>query len=531
MPNMLHCRRGSVAFATVIALVPLIGFVALGAEAGSWYVTKQHAQNAADAAAYSGGLQLACSIGLSGVACPDTHSVDYRGKQFAAKNGFCNTGDTSYPGSRCVASLPSGTSQAVTIDIGTYNAGTWTTDASGQFVRAIVDQQQPVYLAAVLGFSTVNPGATAIARVNQVKQLCGLGLGKYSGSGSPTSALVFAGNESLSGNGCGFQSDNTVKFSSVPTFTSGTGWSVYASQGCQNGGTCDPGIPHNFSMPPAANPLTRLDTLTFSAVTMSTPGGSGNPCGGNGNANISASDPPCVVAPNTSTTAYRGNLNVTGGSATSQVVGTYFFNGSTVSVGGGTITLGQGTYYFNGGGLSVSSTGTLTLGSGTPRVGGTYFLDGANLTVGGTLNLGSGTYFFRDSTINLNGTVTGTNVNIVMLGNSKLSITGGPVNLSANFNNTDYPVLNGVLIADLAPNASNNAVTINGSAGVDMALGGVMYFPNVDVTMGGNSVNANTDCTEIIANSLKFSGGSNYLSTKDCASGTVPITQVVTMVH
>ena len=48
MHNLLRCRRGSAAFATVIALVPLIGVVALGGEAGSWYVTKQHAQNAAD---------------------------------------------------------------------------------------------------------------------------------------------------------------------------------------------------------------------------------------------------------------------------------------------------------------------------------------------------------------------------------------------------------------------------------------------------------------------------------------------------
>ena len=61
MHNLLRCRRGSAAFATVVALVPLIGVVALGGEAGSWYVTKQHAQNAADAAAYSGALRVACS--------------------------------------------------------------------------------------------------------------------------------------------------------------------------------------------------------------------------------------------------------------------------------------------------------------------------------------------------------------------------------------------------------------------------------------------------------------------------------------
>src|SRR5690242_902532 len=98
MHSLLRCRRGSAAFATVAAFVPLIGVVALGAEGGSWYVTKQHAQNAADAAAYSGALKLACQIAGQ---CTDTQSVVYRGKEFAAQNAFCNAGDTSYPGSRC----------------------------------------------------------------------------------------------------------------------------------------------------------------------------------------------------------------------------------------------------------------------------------------------------------------------------------------------------------------------------------------------------------------------------------------------
>ena len=69
MHNLLRCRRGTAAFATVVALVPLIGVVALGAEGGSWYVTKQHAQNAADAAAYSGALKLACD---NAAPCADT---------------------------------------------------------------------------------------------------------------------------------------------------------------------------------------------------------------------------------------------------------------------------------------------------------------------------------------------------------------------------------------------------------------------------------------------------------------------------
>jgi Putative Flp pilus-assembly TadE/G-like len=524
MPNMLHCRRGSVAFATVIALVPLIGFVALGAEAGSWYVTKQHAQNAADAAAYSGGLALACSIGLTGAACPDTvvapaQLVNYRGKQFAAKNGFCTTGDTtSYPGSRCVASLPSGTSQAVTIDIGVYSAGTWTTNASGQFVRAIVDQQQPAYLAALLGFSTVKPGATAIAQVNQVKQLCGLGLGRYSGSGSPTSALQFAGSESLSGNGCGFQSDNTIKFNSPPTFTSGTGWAVYASQGCQNGGTCDPGIPHNFSMPPAANPLAKLDSESFNTMPTMT--------GNNSITSVSCSTlspPPPVgatrcysVSPNTASTAF-GNLpnNVDYIAFVTGASGTYYFRQGFTFSSSVTVKFAPGTYYFNGnfgGGMTVDF------------APGTYFFNSSAITFGGNVTCTACTPW---STATPPGT--GLGVTLVLLGDSNLSISGtANVSLSAPQTNAFSADLNGVLIDDQAPNKSNNAVTINGGS---VNLGGAMYFPNVDVTMGGNSANANTSCTEIIANTLKFGGGTNYLSTQNCASGTIPITQVVTMVY
>ena len=134
MRDILRCRRGSAAFATVVAMIPLIGAVALGGEAGTWYVTRQRAQSAADAAAVSGAMKLACS--LAGSSCTDAQSVTYRGKQFAAQNGFCNAGDTSYPGARR-DEPPSGTSQTVTIASLTSWAGV------GNFVQATVSQQQP----------------------------------------------------------------------------------------------------------------------------------------------------------------------------------------------------------------------------------------------------------------------------------------------------------------------------------------------------------------------------------------------------
>ena len=79
---------------------------------------------------------------------------------------------------------------------------------------------------------------------------------------------------------------------------------------------------------------------------------------------------------------------------------------------------------------------------------------------------------------------TGTDVTFVLLGNSSLSISGGTVNLSAPAINTFSSALNGVLIDDQAPNKSKNNVTVNG--GGTVKLGGAMYFPNVDVSLGRN---------------------------------------------
>ena len=155
MHNLLRCRRGSAAFATVVALVPLIGVVALGGEAGSWYVTKQHAQNAADAAAYLGRLAAGMLDITEEYACDPTQTMDYRGKQFAAQNAFCNAGDLLSWLQVCC--LRQERSQTVQIDRPT-----------GSRVRATVSQQQPAYLAKVLGLSTVNIGATAIAQVQFV---------------------------------------------------------------------------------------------------------------------------------------------------------------------------------------------------------------------------------------------------------------------------------------------------------------------------------------------------------------------------
>lgn len=244
MRSLLRSRRGSVAFATVIALVPLVGVVALGGEAGSWYVTRQHAQNAADAAAYSGAVQQAC---LMAPPCGVTQTVDYRAKQAAAQNAFCNAGGTSYPGSRCPGSLPAGISQTVTVaSLTSWNG------ASGNFVQAIVRQQQPAYLARVLGMSTVDIPAMAVAKVVGLPNAaCVLAL---------TGSISFEGSPNINAPGCGMASNSRAQ--NALDFTGG-GMSMNIGSlstvgGCAGATSfCKAALTH---MPaPVVNPFSALD--------------------------------------------------------------------------------------------------------------------------------------------------------------------------------------------------------------------------------------------------------------------------------
>ena len=303
MRNLLRCCRGSASFATVVALVPLIGAVALGAEGGSWYVTRQHAQNAADAAAYSGALRLACSLAAGGgVACADANSVDYRGKQFAAQNAFCNAGDTSYPGSRCLTSLPSGTSQAVQ------------TAVNGNFVQATVSQQQPAYLAAVLGLSTVSIGATATAEVVVLAKPCVLSL---------QDPISFQGSPTVSAPKCGLASNNTtansISFTGNSGIDIGNVGSIAGEGGCaQTGGTqCSRAITYASPVP---NPLSGLDSAMSSLST----------------ANFSGQCTSAPKAYGAGNTCY--NKAFTFGNQTYNLNGVYFFSGALKVQGNATIT-------------------------------------------------------------------------------------------------------------------------------------------------------------------------------------------------
>jgi Flp pilus assembly protein TadG len=474
MRDLLRCRRGSVAIATVIALVPLIGAVALGAEAGSWYVTHQHAQNAADAAAYSGAVRLACAA-----PCTDAQTLDYRAKQFAAQNAFCSAGDaTAYPGRQCAASLPSGTSQAVQIAIGTYSAGTWTTSASGNAVLATVSQQQPTYLATLLGLTTLNIGATAIAQVQGLaKPPCALALGPGPNSGP---SISFQGSPNINAPNCGMASNdaaaNAINFTGGGT-TMNLG-SLSTVGGCTGSTTfCNKAL--TYMPAPIPNPFSALDgaltTLCGASPTLPTT------CGlqTTGVCNTSV-----LVAYTAATPCTNNNLHITS-------------NGTeTLSPGGNTgcPTSASSCVYFISGTLKIT---------GTPTISGTatfILLPGATINNQG------------NAVINISGPTTA------------LSASSLPTALQSSASLFQYMALY---------DASATPVTFGGNTNI--TLTGNIYAPTAAVTFQGNptlNLGGGNSCGQLVAASIAFNGNATFDDTgTGCGALQLKSTQYVQLVQ
>ncbi|MGY2845161.1 Flp pilus assembly protein TadG [Bradyrhizobium sp. USDA 4509] len=398
MRNILHCRRGSAAFATVIAMVPLIGVMALGGEAGTWYVTQQRAQGAADAAAYAGALRLACDASPQpGVSCNNSQTYDYRGKQVAAQNAFCNaSGDPTYPGSKCVST------SAITQTVQVASLTSWNGTA-GTYVQATIGQQQPAYLARILGLSTVNVGATAIAQVAS-------GLAQPPCVLAVTGSVTFQGSATVSSPTCGISSNSNA--SNAIGFIGNSGISVdapsYTVGGCsQTGGTQCTGV--KTYQQPIPDPLSAVNTALSALKTSAFL-----------NNNSSTTPQPyetcsCYNSNNNPTFTYPPALS-----------GTYYFSGK-VKINGNPTVKGTATLiFFAGATLTFTGTPIIQLtGMSAPsgplsstvlaQMSKLVIYDGESTPGNQTVNISG------DSTSYFNGIVYAPNANLTYSGNSSSS--------------------------------------------------------------------------------------------------------------
>jgi Flp pilus assembly protein TadG len=406
--SFMRCRRGATATIFAVAAIPLIGVVGVGTEAGMWYSAKRGAQNAADAAAYAGALQL--TAGSTGVVS--------QGKEFAAQNSFCNPGDPAYPGSRCTTP-PTGTTQSVAVNIGNYAAPVFTTGGSpSNAVQAVVS---PPLLSSLFLSGNITVSVQAVALIKQVTNPCVLATkGTISFQGSPTVSLP----------GCGMASNDTA--SNAIDFTGKGGISVTGpistSGGCSGAASlCKPVLAYS---PPVVNPFAALDTA-MSGLTIA------KTCSGSTPVAYTAAQ-PCV---NSSINSWPATLPA----------GVYFFSGALTFKGNVTTTYSNVTFILlPGASLSFKGTSSLNI-AGQATVPTTelpaslqqyanlltdlaiYDPESGTVKMGGSSSLTfSGAMDFPNATVDFQGNPATTSCAELIA--SAVSFVG-----NANFNNTGCP--------------------------------------------------------------------------------------------
>jgi Flp pilus assembly protein TadG len=361
MHSVLNCRRGSVALMFGIAAIPLIGFAALGTEAGTWYLAKRHAQNAADASAIAGALTLASGGNAS------QHATNV-----ATADGFCNGCSPS-------ASVTQSVNFAIT----------------ATSVTAIIVQSQPALLARVFALDNIDVAAQATASVQTAQTLCMLSL----------ATMTIQGNASVTGGGCSMMTNTNVVLNSAPTLPADS--TILANDGCGNSSTTCSGVTNsNYYMPKALLPpfMLALDATTAFPTSA-----------GGGKVTCKKSEVCSISSYEAGPLKVNGDLTIQNDATLDLPSGTYFFKDAKIDInGGGRLTNsdkgGVNIVLLGTSSLTVKGTVTLTAKLTNPLFGsvlsGVLIYDRATGNVDTTGNSGSyygGALYFANADVTWGG--------------------------------------------------------------------------------------------------------------------------------
>ncbi len=244
--------------------------------------------------------------------------------------------------------------------------------------------------------------------------------------------------------------------------------------------------------------------------------------------------PDCGIAVNSSSdSAFKVNGNVTINVDTISIVG-----GLSVSGGSGTVTyndLNENAApirdpYANFEpvmGTSCNYNNTSISGGGTKHLYPGVYCGGLRIRGNNNVIMHPGVYTFKGGAVDIagGGTLTGTNVSLILTNSGSnyatLSITGNRVvNLSAPAEGSD----NAGMLVWQDPGAPSGGVnSILGTA--DIILDGVLYFPEQELNLGGNSTEVSDTCTKVVARTVILHGNpflGNDCSNKPMAPITAP---------
>lgn len=163
--------------------------------------------------------------------------------------------------------------------------------------------------------------------------------------------------------------------------------------------------------------------------------------------------------------------------------------------------------------------------------GGVVKICNSSIDLSNTVNLMPGTYIFDGTEINFKawGELVGDDVTLIFMNDAKITGLNGnnTLNLTAP-RSGDYEGI--VMYADRETTRSDEW-DFKGNA--DISLTGVVYLPTLDVDYGGGAGTNSTECTQIVANTVSFTGNSGFNSnceawgTRDIIGGAYTTVQLV----
>ncbi|WP_191058665.1 pilus assembly protein TadG-related protein [Geminicoccus harenae] len=310
-------RRGAVSLIFAVSATAFFGFAALATEAGSWYLVRRNAQNAADAAAMAGVIALQLATPANRAA-----KISAVGADLAAQNGFANDTGTM------VAVRHPPTSGAQT--------------GNQAAVEVQITQAQPLLLADLFLDEPPVVSVRAVAVLQDRSRVCLLAL---------TGSVTIQNSSSFSADGCAVGSNSTGAAAiNIPQSNSSVvAQSMISAGGCSGCGRSSVRLSRDYQeyAVPSTNVYAHLDAKPAPAVAS---------CHNTGPLNVNG---PLTPYNASQRKAYCDNVTVSNTSSVTFPSGTYVFRDASLTIGSiSSFTCLNCTFLFigaNPGRLSISN--------------------------------------------------------------------------------------------------------------------------------------------------------------------------------
>jgi Flp pilus assembly protein TadG len=220
---------------------------------------------------------------------------------------------------------------------------------------------------------------------------------------------------------------------------------------------------------------------------------------------------------NANSTHVVGGINYNGGGTLNDSHGTFDYTGSPVAdpFANASFSMPSGCDYSSYSGTPA----TLTPANQSNHPGSIVICGGFTVNNNTNVTLNPGVYYIDGGSFKINGgSLTGTGVTIVLTGSGSdyatVTING---NSTVNLNNCDPnnpcagPIKGLAFFQDR--NAPPSAPVGNGNlfnGGSTMNINGGIYFPNQRVTYTGGAETGGSQCTQLVANTIKVTGETNF---------------------